>query len=129
MTVQKYTRRWTFVLNCVLDSRIVEGNGPTLANRQISYIIYRVEFLIKEMEEGITYVIHQDAAVIRGTFGREKINGQRRVRGPVSRRHALRRPKISRVDSAHETLIQVHSYRHMAGLACRCNRRLKLGVQ
>lgn len=71
--------------------------------RQISYII-RVEFLIKEME-GVTYVIYQDAAVIRGTFGREKINGQRRVSRPVSGRHALRRPKISRVDGAHETLI------------------------
>lgn len=119
MTVQKYSdiRGVKFVLNCCQQ---IATESPILS---------RVEFLIMEMEEGITYVIHQDAAIIRGTFGREKINGERRVRGPVSGRHALRRPKISRVDSAHETLIQVHSYRHMAGLACRCNRRLKLGVQ
>lgn len=76
-----------------------------------------------------THLIHEHATVIRCSFEREKINGEGRVRGAISGRHALRRPKISRVDGTHEALIQIHSYRHLPAFACRRNRRLKLGIQ
>lgn len=79
--------------------------------------------------EKIAYVVYQNATIIRGAFGREKINGERGVCRAVSGRHTLRRPKISGMNSSHETLIQVHSYRHVAGLTCCCNRRLELRVQ